>query len=156
MNGSRERIERVLLSIWWGGLTFYAVIVVPAGTSVLGSTTQGFVTQRVTFWLNALCLATLVATAPFPRKSLRKRSHQAAWLVLATSLPAVAWTHHSLSAMLNPDDLTITATDHIFYRRHQIYLWLTAIQWLAGMFLLLARTRADRSADAPVDETSAV
>ncbi len=42
-----------LLAFWFGGLTFYAVLVIPTGAKVLGShTEQGFVTQQVTNWLN--------------------------------------------------------------------------------------------------------
>ena len=33
---------------WWGGLCFYAVVVVPIGTELIGSVEQGFITQRVT------------------------------------------------------------------------------------------------------------
>ena len=38
---------------WWGGLCFYAVVVVPVGTELIGSVEQGFITQRVTQWHNA-------------------------------------------------------------------------------------------------------
>lgn len=34
--------------MWWGGLCFYAVVIVPIGTEVIGSVEQGFITQRVT------------------------------------------------------------------------------------------------------------
>lgn len=44
----------LVVGLWLGGLTFYAGIVVPIGTEIVGGTEQGFVTQRVTNWLNAL------------------------------------------------------------------------------------------------------
>ncbi|MCA9269901.1 MAG: hypothetical protein KDA41_15580, partial [Planctomycetales bacterium] len=47
---------------WWGGLTFYAGVVVPVGAAVFGSTEQGFVTQRVTNWLNLLLAVALAAS----------------------------------------------------------------------------------------------
>ena len=31
--------------VWWGGLCFYAVFVVPVGTSVIGSVEQGFISK---------------------------------------------------------------------------------------------------------------
>jgi len=40
--------------MWWGGLCFYAVVVVPIGTEDIGSVEPGFITQRVTQWHNAL------------------------------------------------------------------------------------------------------
>lgn len=43
---------------WQGGFFFYAAVVVPIGSDVLGSPiTQGFVTQEVTRWLNILGVA---------------------------------------------------------------------------------------------------
>ena len=48
------------MAIWWGGLTFYAVFVVPTGVEVLGGETeQGFVTQRVSNSINLLATLTL-------------------------------------------------------------------------------------------------
>ena len=41
-------------AIWWGGLSFYALFVVPIGTEIVGGFEQGFITQRVTNWLNAI------------------------------------------------------------------------------------------------------
>ena len=49
--------------VWWGGLTFYAVVVVPIGASDFGSVEQGFVTQRVTIahnWLSVLLILCLI------------------------------------------------------------------------------------------------
>src|SRR5215216_1596688 len=41
------------LMFWLGGFTFYAGVVVPAGTKVLQSgREQGFITREVTGWLN--------------------------------------------------------------------------------------------------------
>src|SRR5947207_1343890 len=45
------------LASWWGALTFYGVVVVPAGTEQLGSQTQGLVTQQVTRTLNLIGVA---------------------------------------------------------------------------------------------------
>ena len=45
----RRFIVLVALCFWQGGFTFYAGVVVPVGTDVLGSSLkQGFVTRRVT------------------------------------------------------------------------------------------------------------
>ena len=42
----------VSLVVWWGGLTFYAAIVVPLGIEQFGGVEQGLLTQRVTVRLN--------------------------------------------------------------------------------------------------------
>jgi hypothetical protein len=53
----------LLWAAWWGGLTFYALVVVPIGTELLGSVEQGFVTQRVTLWHNWLGVVIALALA---------------------------------------------------------------------------------------------
>ena len=66
------------LMLWQGGFLFYAAVVVPAGTEVLGSgAAQGPITARVTDALNLCGLAALVLTAwdqavtrdPAPRRN---------------------------------------------------------------------------------------
>src|SRR5947209_17239059 len=69
-----------LLMFWLGGFTFYAGVVVPIGTEVLESSlAQGWITRRVTTWLNVAAAVTLAAwawdlaagPAPAPRQWLR-------------------------------------------------------------------------------------
>ena len=45
--------------LWQGGFLFYAAVVVPTGTEVLGSFEQGRVTRHVTDWLNGIGAVTL-------------------------------------------------------------------------------------------------
>src|SRR3954451_24425626 len=48
------------LMFWQGGFLFYAAVVVPVGTDVLGgAAAQGVITARVTGWLNLIGLACL-------------------------------------------------------------------------------------------------
>ena len=45
----RQFLVMSAVALWLGGFTFYALVVVPTGTDVLGgSVEQGFVTQAVT------------------------------------------------------------------------------------------------------------
>ncbi|MFM8571811.1 MAG: hypothetical protein ACKOAU_09465 [Pirellula sp.] len=50
MNDLRRAATWILWGLWWGGLSFYAIVVVPIGTEQIGSVAQGFITQRVTQW----------------------------------------------------------------------------------------------------------
>jgi len=38
--------------------------------------------------------------------------------------------------MLDLESQSVLADGDAFYRRHQVYLWLTVAQWLAGLLLL--------------------
>jgi len=76
----RPWLAIVLLAVWWGGFTFYALVVVPTGHKVLKSKVhQGFITQQVTDRLNVLAAATgraALATDGFDSRShLPTRRH---------------------------------------------------------------------------------
>lgn len=121
------------LLLWQGGFLFYALVVVPIGTDFLGSAThQGFVTQRVTLWLNrigwvALAILAVDALATAPRRRLRF------WLVvLATILNALLafWLHGTISERLDFDEHRIRQREG-FYSLHRWYLIVSGLQWLA-------------------------
>ncbi|MDB5335588.1 MAG: hypothetical protein JWN70_1207 [Planctomycetaceae bacterium] len=121
----------VLWSVWWGGLTFYAVVVVPIGTEVLGSVEQGFVTQQVTHWHNALTglmSLTLLVRAYLDRS-------RTLWIIAATltaiSIALVIW-HARLTGMMNFEHQTVPGG---FYGEHAVYLWMTAAEWFLGMVI---------------------
>ncbi|MFV0445465.1 MAG: hypothetical protein ACK5Q5_17945 [Planctomycetaceae bacterium] len=136
-NASR-RIALLLLALWWGGLTFYAVVVIPIGTELLGSVEQGFITQRVTLWLNRLALLTAIATASAVFRSGR-RSRYLNWTVLTIGCPVLMLLHSRLDAGLDLAAREVIDSDS-FYREHQYYLWATTLQWLAGGSLLWGLT----------------
>src|SRR4051812_15581022 len=103
-------LRRVLvlaaLLFWQGGFTFYGAVVVHVGRDVLGShTPQGFVTRRVTNYLNlagALALPILAwdAAAAGDRSPARRRLRWAAWAGMAVTLAVLAWMHPRLDALL--------------------------------------------------------
>ncbi|MCA9054512.1 MAG: hypothetical protein KDA75_11785 [Planctomycetaceae bacterium] len=119
---------------WWGGLTVYAAVVVPVGAAVLGSVEQGFVTQRVTNWLNVLAAVSLLTTAR-PVLMSGHRRLQASWSIFALTLGALAGLHPVLDSLLNADTCEVLDPER-FYTLHQFYLWATTAQWLAGGLML--------------------
>lgn len=126
-----------LWAAWWGGLTFYALVVVPIGTELLGSVEQGFVTQRVTLWHNRLGVVLALALAV---EAWRLRS--SAWICLSiavamTTVVLMVW-HRHLSLAMNFVDRTVPEN---FYTEHAIYLWITSVEWLLGMVVAAMLTR---------------
>ena len=117
--------------VWWGGLTFYAVVVVPIGTSHLGSVEQGFVTQQVTIvhnWLSVLFLLCLIIEASM-RSSRFLFGLGIALSILTYEL--FRW-HSHLSSMINFQERTVHTG---FYQEHAIYLWLIATEWIIGLIV---------------------
>lgn len=114
---------------WWGGLCFYALVVVPIGTELIGSVEQGFITQRVTQWhngLSGLFLACLMIDAGCRRS-------RGLWAIAAalavTDIALVVW-HAKLTGMM---DFQQHAVPGNFYSQHAIYLWITGFEWLLGV-----------------------
>ncbi len=130
LNRIRPFLTALSFSVWWGGLTFYALVVVPVATETFGSTEQGFVTQRVTNWLNILA-AVWLAFSLSP--SMRNRLPIFLWVVQVVSLLFLVVLHWRLDAMLDSVQLNITGDN--FYNVHRIYLWATALHWATGAAL---------------------
>ena len=116
---------------WWGGLCFYAIVVVPIGTELIGSVEQGFITQRVTGWHNLL---TGIFIACLIIEAIRKH-RRVLWsvvIVLAIiEIGLVTW-HWHLTGMMNFESQSVPSN---FYTQHAIYLWITAAEWLLGMLI---------------------
>ena len=119
-------------ALWWGGLTTYAVIVVQIGTELFGASEQGFVTQRVTNWLNVLGAVWLACTLWPARRSWGTMT---LWGVQAVCLGSLALIHRQLDAMLDPVSRFVVS-DGDFYGIHRLYLLATAVQWFVGLGLL--------------------
>ena len=140
--------------VWQGGFVFYAAVVVPTATDIVGSPViQGFVTQEVTRSLNALgavfhlLLAwTLIAERGTPRWR---------WRVALSSLSAALMLalfalHPVLDSFLDPVE-QIVDRPKVFYQWHIGYLWVSTTQWvlaLANAWLMLGVWH-QRGPDAP-------
>ena len=123
----------LVFAVWWGGLTFYAVFVVPIGTEQIGSTDQGFITQKVTRWHNALLTAMTLGLVI--EAWIRKcRWLGAAAAGLAAINAALLFEHSFLTKMM---DFTNRMVQDDFYSRHAVYLWLTAVEWAIGLALIV-------------------
>ncbi len=134
----------LLLALWWGGFTFYALAVVPTGHQVLRSKVrQGFITQQVTNKLNALggvtlgvLLWELLATRRSRSGGRRFQWAVLSWALLAATLAALCWLHGRLDAQLDFAGRTVL-DDGVFYQWHRAYLIVATIQWL-GMVVHFA------------------
>jgi hypothetical protein len=133
MRAIRRAIWNVFLPLvwaaWWGGLCFYAVVVVPIGTEVVGSVEQGFITQRVTQWHNGLSGLFLVCLMI---EAIRRRI-RVLWAIAVTlaiiDIALVVW-HTKLTRMMDFEQHSVSGG---FYTQHAIYLWLTATEWFLGL-----------------------
>ncbi len=129
----------LLLALWWGGFTFYALVVVPTGHQVLRSKIrQGFITQQVTNKLNWLGVATLallawqiVAARREGQLSGSFRTGAISWGVLAVTLAVLFWLHPHLDLLLDPLNRSVVDDDK-FYSLHRWYLIVATVQWAAG------------------------
>ncbi|MBC7816889.1 MAG: hypothetical protein IAG10_08390 [Planctomycetaceae bacterium] len=125
----------VSLAMWWGGLTFYAAIVVPLGIEQIGGAEQGLLTQRVTVRLN---VAGTIAGICLLADALwrRPRNHRAVMAGVLLGLQVWLWFLHArLSRWLDTASLSPHSGDS-FYHEHRIYLWATSAQWLIGLACL--------------------
>lgn len=126
------------LMFWQGGFLFYSAVVVPIGQEVLPARKdQGFITRRVTQSMNvsgAVCLAPLLWDCAAGRdpKRWRRWGLWASWLVMLVSLVALFWLHPRLDAYLDPELFAIRGGGE-FRTLHRIYLWVSTVQWAAGV-----------------------
>jgi len=119
---------------WHGGFFFYAAVVVPTGTDVLGSpAAQGAITQQVTTWLNRIGIVALAvlawdvsATPPY------RRRRWATWGLMAICLAALFYLHAVLDANFDPVRRSSPdpATFHVV---HEVYLSVSTALWAAGL-----------------------
>jgi hypothetical protein len=138
----RRFVIVVALFFWQGGFTFYAAVVVPIGQEVFTHRRQGFVTQRVTNYLNlsgAIALVPLAWELLAAADPVRRRRQLRAllWLFLLATLIYLVWLHPQLDELLDPESRGISDRG-LFRLRHRLYLWISTMQWgAAGIYLLL-------------------
>lgn len=121
-------------AIWWGGLSFYALFVVPIGTEIVGGFEQGLITQRVTNWLNAIGVIVTLGFGVDVWISECNTSKIVIWLLVTISQLGLLVLHPLLDVQLELTTRTIRDPSW-FYECHRAYLIATAASWLAGLSL---------------------
>jgi hypothetical protein len=124
---------------WWGGIFFYAVVVVPIGTEAIGAVEQGFLTQQVSQMHNGLSILFLLCLLV---EAIRSRSVGVGAIVATLALNLVlmfVWHSHLTHAM----DFEKRAVPATFYNQHAVYLWLFAAQWIQGMLVPVLVLRSE-------------
>ncbi|HEX4792219.1 MAG TPA: hypothetical protein VH370_00415 [Humisphaera sp.] len=140
------------IAFWLGGFAFYTGVVVQVGAAVLHShTRQGFITQRVTFWLNIVAsiallilLAHLISSA-LPNRRLRKIL-TILWMIMVILQGWLFYLHPHLDRLLDTTARMILDEER-FELLHTTYVWSATAQWAVGvlyMFVMLgAWTKSD-------------
>ncbi len=111
----------VSFAVWWGGLTFYAGVVVPLGIEQFGGVEQGSLTQRVTVRLNVAgtIVGTCLLADALGRKPWSRRAIMASALL---GLQFWLWFWRSrLSRWLDVASLSPQPRES-FYHEHRLYL----------------------------------
>ncbi|MBY0514071.1 MAG: hypothetical protein K2P78_09200 [Gemmataceae bacterium] len=143
----RRFVVALALAVWQGGFFFYAAVVVPAGTDVLGSAAgQGAITVRVTDGLNlcgVLGLAAVAWDVALSRDPARRRT-AARWWCWAAMLACqylLLVLHAVLESLMDPTRTHVQVRPP-FYTVHRIYLWVSTVVWVAGLALVWWTLRA--------------
>ncbi|MBI1916254.1 MAG: hypothetical protein HYS12_16215 [Planctomycetes bacterium] len=151
----RRALVLAALMFWQGGFTFYAAVVVQVGHEVLSRRLQGFVTRRVTNYLNAagaVALPLLAWDAAARPASRRRALRWLCWGGLAVALALLVWLHRHLDALLDPAAFAVLDPD-AFYPAHRWYLHVSTVQWACalayGLLALLDWRDEDRSLPCP-------
>jgi hypothetical protein len=136
----RRFLVLIALMFWQGGFTFYASVVVPLSTEVLGSVRrQGFITREVTFYLNLSAAVALFILAWDVMETgdpsrYRRRARAGLWLFMVLCQALLFALHFYLSGMMRPERII---TDHDAFRfAHRVYLWTHTVQWGAALIFI--------------------
>ena len=126
------------LSVWMGGFTFYSAVVIPVLHDSLGSVDTGYVTQRVTDYINAIGLGTVLIwwmAAWVERSDRLVLTRQLRLGLLATTtliLLGLIALHRVMDGRLEAGSL------RGFYPLHRVYLIASTLQWFVNVGLMAA------------------
>ena len=150
----RRYLGLCALFFWQGGFTFYAAVVIPIAGIVLYPNLhlRARITDAATNVLNlsgVLAVLLLLWDTASSCDPCRRRFwfRGGLWAVLFVTLAALFPLHYWLE-VLDPVGGTGPADRTTFYQAHQIYLWVSAVQWLAALIYLWVTLQAWRAEDA--------
>jgi hypothetical protein len=136
--------------LWQGGFLFYAAVVVPIGTELLGSPLlQGHITQQVTHWMNgfgtawAIVFAWDVFATRDPKRR-RKTSRWLGWTACVGLLAGLVLLHREMDAVLSHYE---EPAYPVFRQFHIAYLWFSTFHWLIALVLAWQTLAAWRAED---------
>jgi hypothetical protein len=129
------------LLFWQGGFLFYAAVVVPIGTDILGPLGQGTITRHVTDWMNVIGAVAVAILAWDQLANGDSRGYRWArwglWFVLAGGLPVLAVIHAHIEPYID------SSMDYReFYLWHRVYLYVASAQWVAALVYVAVMLRA--------------
>jgi hypothetical protein len=134
------------LLLWQGGFLFYAAVVVPIGTQTLGAFAQGRVTRDVTDVLNLIGAIALAALAWDQWANVEspscRRTRWALWAVLASMLAGLFVLHSAVGRHVEFAAGGRVTDYPAFYRWHRVYLYVSTVQWVAGLAYTAVTLRA--------------
>lgn len=137
---ARRFVVIAAIAWWLGGFTFYAGVAVPVGMEVLGShKIVGFVTQRVTNWLNVggvIALAVLLWNVVLSQKGRVGRLRStlwATWILMAAIQVELIVVHPTMDRLLAPRPTRMILDEGRFDSLHRVYLISSSIQWAIGL-----------------------
>lgn len=155
-----RRLVVIAAIAWWlGGFTFYAGVAIPMGVEVLGShKAVGFITQRVTNWLNfggVIALAILLWNLALSRRSggwWTRRTLLITWIIMAVIEVELILLHPVMDRQITAYPHRMILDDDRFDLLHHVYLISTTVQWALGALYVwctcLCWTAADTSSPA--------
>jgi hypothetical protein len=158
----RRFLFAAAVAFWLGGFTFYSAVVIHVGHRVLGSQLkQGFVTQRVTNWLNLAGALALLVMLWNARAVWRERGRlgrlgrlgrfvlAGTWVLMAAVQVELFVLHPAMDALLDTA-ARVVLDDPAFRRLHFVYLMSSTAQWAAGLLHVWCVAAAAGPAPRPI------
>jgi hypothetical protein len=148
----RRFVVLQVLMIWQGGFLFYASVVVPEGTEVLGSSgAQGAITARVTDTMNLLGLFALIVLAFDLRLTSDSNERRIAvrwwcWSLALLCQGLLFYLHMLLDFFMDPSRTRVVIGPP-FRPVHRMYLWTISVQWFLCLLIAWTGLRAWQAED---------
>lgn len=147
----RRFVVVAALMFWSGGFVFYAAVVVPIGTEILGgSTEQGFITRHVAKrinWAGVAALAMFAWDACSADRRWRRGFRWASIGVMLACLIVLLWLHPHMEALMPAGKHDGFVDFEHFDDLHRVYLWTITVQWAASVGYMALSIAAWRGQD---------